>query len=138
MSDVLSKVPETNTAGGLAALARAEYANGVVATIYLSKAAMVAGLPQDIVGWQQEHGTFPNASTTDQFYGDREFEAYRELGWIAGQQACALRDVAGRSASPAEALRHFPGGPVANPAPVRGTRPPPNPVLPMQPESRQR
>ncbi len=88
----LSEVGRTGMATSLAACAKARYANGVVASIYVCKAAMTAGLPHDLVGWHQSHPEFPNTTTADQFYGDREFEAYRKLGWIAAKQACTVRE----------------------------------------------
>jgi hypothetical protein len=77
-------------ARALAALATATYANGVVATIYLCKAAVVDDLPPDVLAWAHAHASFPNDSTANQFYGDREFEAYRRLGYAAAQEARML------------------------------------------------
>jgi hypothetical protein len=77
-------------AKSLAAVGTATYANGVVATIYLCKAALVAELPPDVQAWAAGHPMFPNDSTANQFYGDREFEAYRRLGYAAGAQAHKL------------------------------------------------
>jgi hypothetical protein len=84
-------VANRSVAKSLAAVATATYANGVVATIYLCKAALVTGLPPDIVTWAAANDKFPNDSTGNQLYGDREFEAYRQLGWEAAKQACELR-----------------------------------------------
>ena len=88
--DALGEVGTTGHAKALAAVARATYANGVVATIYLCKAARVDGLPPDVKAWAEGHPMFPNDSTANQFYGDREFEAYRRLGYEAGREAYAL------------------------------------------------
>jgi hypothetical protein len=77
-------------AKALAAVATATYANGVVATIYLCKAAVVNDLPADVLAWAHGHASFPNDTTANQFYGDREFEAYRRLGYAAAQEAVAL------------------------------------------------
>jgi hypothetical protein len=77
-------------AKALAAVATATYANGVVATIYLCKAAVVDDLPADVLAWAHGHASFPNDTTANQFYGDREFEAYRRLGYAAAQEAVAL------------------------------------------------
>ena len=77
-------------AKALAAVATATYANGVVATIYLCKAAVVDDLPPDVLAWAHAHASFPNDTTANQFYGDREFEAYRRLGYAAAQEAQML------------------------------------------------
>ena len=89
--DPLGHDKTTGHAKALAAVATATYANGVVATIYLCKAAMVDYLPQDVLAWAHSHASFPNDSTANQFYGDREFEAYRRLGYAAAQEALTLR-----------------------------------------------
>jgi hypothetical protein len=34
---------------------------------------------------------FPNDSTAEQLYGDREFEAYRMLGYLAAEHPCGNR-----------------------------------------------
>ncbi len=88
--DALSQDANSGYARGLAAAATATYANGVVATIYLCKAARVRALPLDVKTWADGHPMFPNDSTANQFYGDREFEAYRRLGYEAGLQAHQL------------------------------------------------
>ncbi len=88
--DALSESGESGCAKALAARATATYANGVVASIYLCKAARVADLPPDVKSWADGHPHFPNDSTANQFYGDREFEAYRRLGYQAGAEAWTL------------------------------------------------
>ncbi|MBE7189794.1 MAG: hypothetical protein INR67_16010, partial [Jatrophihabitans endophyticus] len=88
--NVLAEVKKTGRAASLAAHATATYANGVQADIYLCKAAMVDGLPLDVEAWHGGHPAFPNDSTGNQLYGDREFEAYRRLGQAAAGQALGL------------------------------------------------
>ncbi|MEM9521686.1 MAG: hypothetical protein AAGA37_20425 [Actinomycetota bacterium] len=43
-------------------------------------AAMVDGLPPDVHSYAETHPEFPNISTGDQLFTDRDFEAYRVLG----------------------------------------------------------
>jgi hypothetical protein len=86
----LGKDGTSGHAKALAAVATATYANGVVARIYLCKAALVADLPPDVRAWADGHPIFPNDSTANQFYGDREFEAYRRLGYQAAGEAYKL------------------------------------------------
>lgn len=40
-------------------------------------------LPSDVQAFQTVHSDFPRASTTRQRFGDLEFEAYRQLGYVA-------------------------------------------------------
>jgi len=42
------------------------------------------GLPPDVYGYKAENPLFPDQSTTDQFFDERQFEAYRELGFASG------------------------------------------------------
>lgn len=109
----LAQDGSTGRAHHLAARCTATYLNGVKATIYLCKAAMVDGVPQDLVTWKLDHPDFPNTSTGDQLYGDREFEAYRRLGQAAAEEALAL-------AAPPSARRDLSGPDIRtfDPAPV--------------------
>jgi hypothetical protein len=88
--DRLGPAATKGHAKALAVVATATYANGVVATIYLCKAAVVDDLPADVLAWAHAHTSFPNDTTANQFYGDREFEAYRRLGYAAAQEALTL------------------------------------------------
>ena len=44
------------------------------------KTALFAGLPQDVIGYAHKHPAFPDEPTTDQFFTEEQFEAYRMLG----------------------------------------------------------
>ena len=63
------------------------YPDQTVADLYLCKLAMPAKASWDIHAWAGRNPNFPNDSTLQQLYGDREFEAYRRLGEIAAQHA---------------------------------------------------
>jgi hypothetical protein len=39
------------------------------------------GLSADIYGYKREHPSFPEEPTSDQFFNEKQFEAYRELGY---------------------------------------------------------
>ena len=55
--------------------------------LVIIKAAMIAGLPADVLGYKSAHPDFPNESTTDQFFDETQLEAYRELGYRLGRTA---------------------------------------------------
>ncbi len=38
-------------------------------------------LPEEVRGYHQKHPQFPDQSTTNQFFSEAQFEAYRELGY---------------------------------------------------------
>lgn len=49
--------------------------------LILIKPTIVAGLPHDIYNYRASHDTFPGQSTANQFFTERQLEAYRELGY---------------------------------------------------------
>ncbi|MEW5755843.1 MAG: hypothetical protein AB1810_06020 [Pseudomonadota bacterium] len=48
--------------------------------IYI-KATLIPSLTADMYGYKCQHPAFPHESTGDQFFDERQFEAYRELGY---------------------------------------------------------
>jgi len=54
--------------------------------IYI-KATFPKDLPADLRGYKVAYPSFPNESTADQFFDEKQFEAYRELGFHLGEQA---------------------------------------------------
>lgn len=52
--------------------------------IYI-KTTMVENLTEDLKNYRREHNDFPDQSTMDQFFDEKQFEAYRELGYSLGE-----------------------------------------------------
>ena len=50
------------------------------------KLAMIEGLATDVYSYKGVNPTFPHESTADQFFNEKQFEAYRELGYYVGWQ----------------------------------------------------
>ncbi|MEW6501424.1 MAG: patatin-like phospholipase family protein [Thermodesulfobacteriota bacterium] len=50
--------------------------------IYLTT-TFFKGVTADLYGYKKEHPAFPDEPTSDQFFDERQFEAYRELGFQA-------------------------------------------------------
>ena len=48
--------------------------------IYL-KTTFINDLPADIIAYKNKHNDFPDQSTADQFFDEKQFEAYRQLGY---------------------------------------------------------
>lgn len=48
--------------------------------IYLPT-TFIHGLGADLYGYRQAHPEFPDEPTSDQFFNEKQFEAYRELGF---------------------------------------------------------
>ncbi len=54
--------------------------------ILLIKPNLIAGLPVDLLNYANEHPTFPNESTANQFFDEAQFEGYRQLGLQIGRR----------------------------------------------------
>lgn len=54
--------------------------------IYLNT-SLIKGLPEDLYAYKRAHPAFPDDSTVDQFFDEKQFEAYRELGFQIGLKA---------------------------------------------------
>ncbi|PIP02551.1 MAG: hypothetical protein COW18_07510 [Zetaproteobacteria bacterium CG12_big_fil_rev_8_21_14_0_65_54_13] len=60
------------------------YDDGSIGTLVYIKTTMIEGLPKDIYGYKSGHADFPDETTADQFFDEKQFEAYRELGYRIG------------------------------------------------------
>ena len=54
---------------------------GTRGTLIYIKSTLIKDLPADIYGYKSAHPTFPDQPTSDQFFDESQFEAYRELGY---------------------------------------------------------
>ena len=54
-----------------------------VGKLVVLKSAILSGLPLDVVAYGASHPDFPNQSTADQYFDERQFEAYRGAGYAA-------------------------------------------------------
>jgi hypothetical protein len=52
-------------------------------TLIVLKSVVLSGLPLDVIAYSASHPAFPNQSTADQYFDERQFEAYREAGYLA-------------------------------------------------------
>jgi len=60
------------------------YSDGSKGTLVYIKTTLIGGLPDDIYSYKRGHDAFPDESTADQFFDEKQFEAYRELGYRIG------------------------------------------------------
>jgi hypothetical protein len=74
---------------------RVSYADGSRGEILYLKALLTANLGADIYGYWRTNPDFPDQPTSNQFYGELQFDSYRELGrqLMAGIAADAGADV---------------------------------------------
>lgn len=57
-----------------------------VGTLILLKATAFKGSPADVFSYRREHPEFPDQSTVDQFFDEKQFDSYRELGYVTAYQ----------------------------------------------------
>lgn len=54
---------------------------GFIGRFVYIKATLTRNLPGDLYAYKASHPSYPNQSTLDQFFDERQFESYRELGY---------------------------------------------------------
>lgn len=68
------------------------YGSSFKGKLFYVKTTLIDGLPEDIYGYWRRHNEFPDESTADQFFDEKQFEAYRELGYQLGSQLDLLTE----------------------------------------------
>jgi hypothetical protein len=64
-------------------VATIKYADNTEGTLIYLTTTFFKGVTADLYGYKKEHPEFPDESTGDQFFDEKQFEAYRELGFQA-------------------------------------------------------
>ncbi len=67
--------------------------------IYYLKTTIFKSLRLSVLGYKSANPEFPDDPTTDQFFTQAQFEAYRELGFASVEQMLAVPDIAGALSS---------------------------------------
>ncbi|OPY64694.1 MAG: Patatin-like phospholipase [Syntrophorhabdus sp. PtaU1.Bin050] len=65
------------------------YADETRADLIYVNSTLIEDLPEDIYTYQKQNPSFPDQGTGDQFFNERQFEAYRELGFQIGRRLVA-------------------------------------------------
>jgi len=68
------------------------YADGQEADLFYIKTTLIKGLSEDINAYSRSNPSFPDQTTADQFFDEKQFEAYRELGYSIGKTLVPLWD----------------------------------------------
>jgi len=66
---------------------RIRYPDGTDGVLVYARSVMTESVPFDVTAYHDADPVFPHHSTADQLYTDQKFEAYRALGWCAGEHA---------------------------------------------------
>lgn len=64
------------------------YKDGTIADLIYINTVVIDGLPEDIYSYRRTNPKFPEQTTADQFFDEKQFEAYRELGFQLGFDLC--------------------------------------------------
>ncbi len=64
------------------------YKDGTIADLIYINTVIIDGLPEDIYSYRRTNPKFPEQTTADQFFDEKQFEAYRELGFQLGFDLC--------------------------------------------------
>ncbi len=64
------------------------YKDGKIADLIYINTVVIDGLPEDIYSYRRTNPKFPEQTTADQFFDEKQFEAYRELGFQLGFHLC--------------------------------------------------
>lgn len=74
------------------AFAKIIYEDKSEGTLVYVKLAMIEGMSTDVYSYKGIHPDFPHQSTADQFFDEKQFEAYRELGYSVGWQMLVSKE----------------------------------------------
>ena len=73
---------------------RVAYANGRVGQLVYVKVSFTGDEPADLREAERTQRAFPHQSTTDQFFSEKQFESYRQLGFHIGADVAGLLEQA--------------------------------------------
>jgi len=62
------------------------YKDGARGKLYYLKPAIFGALRLSVLGFKSAYPDFPDDPTTDQFFSEARFEAYRELGFASTEK----------------------------------------------------
>ena len=66
------------------------YPNGRPGVLVVAKNVLPVDAPRDVLAYAAVDAAFPSDTTLNQFFDDEHFDAYRELGYLAGLRAADL------------------------------------------------
>jgi hypothetical protein len=62
-------------------IGRIDYANNTTGVLLYLTTTFIKELTADLYGYRSSHPEYPDEPTSDQFFDEKQFEAYRELGY---------------------------------------------------------
>jgi hypothetical protein len=105
----ISRIPLTGSRHAAVGIIRYSTVDGPEApdgTIIYIKSSLTGNEPQDVLNYAAQNPAFPHQSTTDQWFDETQFEAYRRLGYHIVEEIfdfeeglSSLTDFSGRAKS---------------------------------------
>ncbi len=74
------------------AIGKIIYADDSLGTLVYIKLAMIEDMSTDVFSYKGLNPSFPHQSTSDQFFDEKQFEAYRELGYYIAWQTMSSEE----------------------------------------------
>ncbi len=62
-------------------------------TLFYIKTTMKGDEPEDLLAYRRKNARFPDETTADQFFNEDQFESYRKLGELVGENLCSTSDI---------------------------------------------
>jgi hypothetical protein len=62
------------------------YPDNEEGTLFYIKTTLTGTEPQDLLAYRRAHSSFPDETTADQFFNEDQFESYRKLGELSGDE----------------------------------------------------
>ena len=115
------------------AIGSIDYGNGEQGVLVYLKAAMTGREDAAVLQYKSRHPRFPHESTGDQFYGEDQFESYRQLGYDIAHTVFAQVAMYPDLAMAAQALHQKYCGHAPLQPPPHGPQPPSPPPSPQPP-----
>jgi len=85
--DIRPKVSKKRLTNACFATGAIHYPDGEEGILFYIKTTMTGREPEYIQAYRRKNPTFPDETTADQFFVEDQFECYRKLGNIAGDEA---------------------------------------------------
>jgi len=70
-----------------------QYPDNERGTLFYIKATMKGDEPEDLLAYRRKNARFPDETTADQFFNEEQFESYRKLGELVGENLCSTSDI---------------------------------------------
>ncbi|MBW1798808.1 MAG: hypothetical protein JRJ21_10510 [Deltaproteobacteria bacterium] len=65
------------------------YLLGTIQYLFYIKSSLTGNEPEDLLAYKRKNPKFPDQTTADQFFDGAQFESYRKLGELTGEEVFA-------------------------------------------------